>query len=313
MLTNVAGDLLALGRFDEAAEWIDLSFERAPTYVENDDALGGESWLISGRLDEAVVHYTKGASVDPGIFTFGNLGLVYLDLGALVEAERWIGRSIELGPDSFFSNDAMRLLHLQLGNETAAIEHARKEYTNDLFYSARFVSSLEFLRDYELRAGRNLEALALYEKRYPELMSREDPEVERRNFQAAIGLAMIALRTEEPEYANLLLDRSIEVLQDVPRLGPFGYGIADVQIYAIRGELKEGLSTLRRAIDEGWRGFWWYFLEHDLSLESLHDEPEFQAMIAEIETDMAAQLARVREMERNGELEPIPEVSATNQ
>ncbi len=47
------------------------------------------------------------------------------------------------------------------------------------------------------------------------------------------------------------------------------------------------------------------------NLESLHDEPEFQAMVAEIEADMAAQLARVREMERNGELEPIPEVSAT--
>ena len=31
------------------------------------------------------------------------------------------------------------------------------------------------------------------------------------------------------------------------------------------------------------------------------------------EADMAAQLARVREMERNGELEPIPEVSATTQ
>ena len=36
-------------------------------------------------------------------------------------------------------------------------------------------------------------------------------------------------------------------------------------------------------------------------------------MVAEIEADMAAQLARVREMERNGELEPIPEVSATAQ
>jgi hypothetical protein len=33
--------------------------------------------------------------------------------------------------------------------------------------------------------------------------------------------------------------------------------------------------------------------------------------MAEIEADMAAQLARVREMERNGELEPIPEFSAT--
>ncbi len=41
------------------------------------------------------------------------------------------------------------------------------------------------------------------------------------------------------------------------------------------------------------------------------DDPEFQAMVAEIEADMAKQLARVREMERNGELEPIPEVSAT--
>jgi hypothetical protein len=73
------------------------------------------------------------------------------------------------------------------------------------------------------------------------------------------------------------------------------------------------LSALRQAIDEGWRDFWWYLLKHDPTLESLHDEPEFQAMVAEIEADMAAQLARVREMERNGELEPIPEVSATTQ
>ena len=45
--------------------------------------------------------------------------------------------------------------------------------------------------------------------------------------------------------------------------------------------------------------------------EPLWKLPEFQAMVAEIEADMAQQLARVREMERNGELEPIPEVSAT--
>jgi hypothetical protein len=70
------------------------------------------------------------------------------------------------------------------------------------------------------------------------------------------------------------------------------------------------LATLRQAIDEGWRTYWWYFLKYDPILELLHDEPEFQAMVAEIEADMAAQLARVREMERNGELEPIPERAA---
>ncbi len=33
-------------------------------------------------------------------------------------------------------------------------------------------------------------------------------------------------------------------------------------------------------------------------------------MVAEIEADMAEQLARVREMERNGKLESIPELAA---
>ena len=42
----------------------------------------------------------------------------------------------------------------------------------------------------------------------------------------------------------------------------------------------------------------------------MRDEPEFQTMTEEIEADMAQQLARVREMERNGELEPIPELAA---
>ena len=81
----------------------------------------------------------------------------------------------------------------------------------------------------------------------------------------------------------------------------------------MQGEKQKALAALRHAIDEGWRYEWWYELQHKPDLESLHDEPEYQAMVAEIEADMAAQLARVREMERNGELEPIPEVSATTQ
>jgi hypothetical protein len=104
----------------------------------------------------------------------------------------------------------------------------------------------------------------------------------------------------------------LEYIQIIPRLG-FEYWIADVRIYALQGEKRKALSALRQAIDQGWRGLWWYFLRQDSNLESLHGEPEYQAMVAAIEADMAEQLARVREMERNGELEPIPEVSATNQ
>jgi len=38
--------------------------------------------------------------------------------------------------------------------------------------------------------------------------------------------------------------------------------------------------------------------------------PDVQKGLVKVEADRAAQLARVREMERNGELEPIPELAA---
>ena len=160
--------------------------------------------------------------------------------------------------------------------------------------------------------GRYAEARALYEKSFPELLT-DDPKVDTKSYFDAINLALVLSKTGEQEQADLLLDRSFQQIQTISRLGFGGYWIADVKIHALKGDKRKALSALRRAIDEGWRSLWWNFLKQNPSLESLHDEPEYQAMIAEIEADMAVQLARVREMERNGELEPIPEVPATTQ
>ncbi len=162
-----------------------------------------------------------------------------------------------------------------------------------------------------MRAGRYLEAHAAFEKSAPELLNEDFPKVESNNYRAAIDLALISSKTGEQQRAGRLLEGSLQYIQRIPRFGGEGHRIADVQIYALQGDKQKALSALQRAIDEGWRDSWWYLLKHDPTLESLHDEPKFQAMVAEIEADMAAQLARVREMERNGELEPIPEVSAT--
>ena len=92
-----------------------------------------------------------------------------------------------------------------------------------------------------------------------------------------------------------------------------GEALRLVQREPKRGEKEKALAALRvhaaRGIGERWR---WHIL-YNGNLESIRDSPEFAAIVAEIEADMAAQLARVREMERNGELEPIPEISATTQ
>ena len=70
----------------------------------------------------------------------------------------------------------------------------------------------------------------------------------------------------------------------------------------MQGDKQRALTRLRQAIDEGWRDSWWYFLEHDSNLESIRNEPEFQAMREEIKADMASQLTRVKEMEKEGDV-----------
>jgi len=162
-----------------------------------------------------------------------------------------------------------------------------------------------------MRAGRYLEARAAFEKIAPELLNEDSPAIGDRNYRAAIDLALILSKMGEHERADRLLKSSLRHIQRIPRIGGFGYGIADVQIYALQGDKQKALAALRHAIDEGWRLSWWYDLKQDPTLESLHNEPEYQAMVAEIEADMAAQLVRVREMERRGELAPIPPIGAS--
>jgi tetratricopeptide (TPR) repeat protein len=311
MIMEVGRSLDALGRFDEGLSWYEKALDVGPAYSFNHWSIGTHYWLISGQYGEAARWLRKAISSGPGDpYNSAHLGRLFLDLGDSDRAEYWIHWSIEARPESKVSNGAMLLLHLYQRDEAAGLEYGRKSFAVGSGFFVH-IAAVELLGDYEVRAGRYSEARDLYAGRYPELLRKDVPKINYMNHRAAINLALVLSKTGEQEQADLLLDRSLQYIETAPRLGSYGYGIADVEIYALQGDKQKALSTLRQAIDEGWRGFWWYLLKHDPSLESLHDEPEFQAMVAEIEADMAAQLARVREMERNGELEPIPEVSAT--
>jgi tetratricopeptide (TPR) repeat protein len=306
IIDDIGRTLARLGRFDEALVQFKKAIEVDPTYAWGFSSIAEHYQFVSGEFDKAVVWFRKSVSVDPGTDMYPAwLTWAYLDLGDLDGAEYWAARSVELGPESARSNLAMHTLHLYRGDE-AALDYAprRAFQLNQLF--------VPFLpRDHEVRAGRYTEARALYEEFFPELLSERNPKVDPRNYRAAIDLALILSRTGEQGRADWLLDRSLQQIQKSPRLGDNGYGFADVQLYALRGEKQKALLALRQAIDEGWRAYWWYSLKHKPDLDSIRDTPEFSAIVAEIEADMAAQLARVREMERNGELAAIPRGQAS--
>jgi len=294
-IDDLVTSLYSLGRFDEGLAWCERALEIDPGYAWGHQLIAFYHWW-SGRLDEAVVWWTKSVALNPeDPFTLAFLGALFLDLGEPDRAEHWIHRSMELGPEGPWTNACMQALELYRGDEAAALQHGQKAF------AIWPHEVLTLVRDQEVRAGRYSEARALYEELYPELLDEHNPRVDGRNYLAAVDLALIASRTGKREWADRLLDRSLQEIEKRPRLGRAGFGFADVQIHAFRGDKQKALASLRQAIDEGMRYWWWWWLQKP-DMDSLHDEPEFQAMLAEIRADMAAQLEHVREMERRGEL-----------
>ena len=94
----------------------------------------------------------------------------------------------------------------------------------------------------------------------------------------------------------------MNVIRTLPRTGIAGYQFADVSAYTLLGKTSEALRALREAVDDKVRGLWLYHRDHNAVLEDLRDETEFQSVMAEIQADMAIQLARVRELEASGEI-----------
>ena len=306
-IQQVGAILLLLGRFNESQTWYELALEVDPDYAETYWQTSIHHWFVTGRIDEALIAHRKGLIIDPNAWSYAIYGWLWLELGDPDEAEHWISSAYEMGPEEYYPNNALQALALFRGDDAVARVYGEKVYEID----PRDELTLAYLTDRKIREGRAAEARALYEEHYPELLREGDPRVDRHNVRNAIGLALVLDRLGDREQSELLRERSLEALRSWPRVGIRGSRFHTARIHAQRGEKQKALSELRQDIDAGWRVAWWYILNHDPSLESLHDELEFQAMISEIEADMAVQLARVREMERNGELEPIPEVSAT--
>ena len=303
--TSLGWSLMDFGHFDEALARFKTAIESDPTSPGAYERIGELYRYVYGQFDEAVVWQRKGIALDPaepmGYFF---LGFIYLNLGDSDEAERWFTRMQEVAPPGFpFSNMVMEPLYIHRGEISKALDVARET----LAFDPREPHTHANLRNHDVRAGRYAEARARYESAYPELFEDELDTAEV-DHSVLIDLALVLIQTGEQERADLLLDLSLAHVKTLPRLGPGGYGIDDVLIYALQGKSETALAALREAIDQGWRMNWWYYLEHDANLDSIRDEPGFQAMLNEIKADMAAQLERVRVMEANGELEPIPDI-----
>jgi cytochrome c-type biogenesis protein CcmH/NrfG len=246
----------------------------------------------------------------------------YFDLGDVAAAEYWTNAALQLDPEAPWVRVMAALLHLYHDEEAEAVAIARKLAQPDSHN--RFASrgiALRMVAAPDVAAGNYKEIITRYLTYYPELADGKFPiwrlsSQHRPIWEALIvtlDLASAYMHYGEKAKAESLLSLVESELPHWSRTGEYGYGFANVELHALRGDRERALTALREGAAKGIRYLWRFHLLHNPNLDSIRDTPEFAAIVAEIEADMAAQLARVREMERNGELEPIPEVSATIQ
>ena len=86
-------------------------------------------------------------------------------------------------------------------------------------------------------------------------------------------------------------------------MGYLGYAVNDVRIHALRGDKSLALAKLREAEQAGWRFLWRYYRDYDSSLASIRNEPEFKAVFADIERDVAQQRANLAARPKDAPLE----------
>jgi tetratricopeptide (TPR) repeat protein len=307
---SYAQSLRLAGRIEEALEELETVLEIDPDFVAAHDQIATIQWQVFNRLDKAARGYVKMITLDPErSSSYVWLGQLYLDLGAPDRASQLFDRASELAADGTATVWGRLLLQLFRGGPEPILEDV--EATRADFGKTTWLSQVSVvgLRNQAMAGGRYSEALAIYSRWYPQLLAEREPDIGLGNYRAAIDLALVLQKKGDLERAAMLLEGAFAFVRTQRRLGWWaGYWISDVQILALQGRRSEALAALGLAADEGWRSLWWYYLQHDPNLDTIRGEPEFQAVLAEIEADVADQMQRVREMERNGEIMPVPGV-----
>jgi hypothetical protein len=166
-------------------------------------------------------------------------------------------------------------------------------------------TNLFLLTHMDLHNGAYAQARVRYAEAFPELFDDELPALNMRTALVIVDLALVLQHVGEEQRAKILLNHGEEYFRNRPRMGILGFGVEDVRIHAIRGDRSLALAKLREAEQAGWRVLWRYRRDNDFGFASIRNEPEFKAVFADIERDIARQRASLAARPKNAPLELV--------
>jgi hypothetical protein len=144
------------------------------------------------------------------------------------------------------------------------------------------------------------------------LREESTPAVNRFTVRDIVKLAYLDMQAGDTERGAALLRLALPVVQELPRLGIFGQGVRDAQIYALLGRSEDAFSALRAAIGDGYRTSvladnW--LLQDDPFFTSIRDDPRFVAIVDELDSLNAVMRDRLNEVEQSGDWRALTDLA----
>lgn len=262
-----------------------------------------QAYASTGRYDLMWPWLMKAMTMDPEDFELpAHTGLNANLLGDPDLADRYLDRALALGPGepAVLKCHAQVLAERGLFDEALAIARRALEANLDDRLNSDSVF-LRLVRDGALRSGDFGDARSWFQKRHPELFT-DLPEITADNVVAAADLVLLLRRAGQPEVADRLVDAGLSWYRATQILGVYGNlaRISRTQFMALKGDKKSALESLEDAADKGWGNVWQWDTSNE-NLASLRNEPEFQAIMAQLEDDMATQLKAIQALPDMGE------------
>ena len=305
--------LFGLARIYEARSETDKALELYARIREIDPfsttGVGPASgpYMSIGDLVRSTYWLFKALALDPEDSDISNwIALAYLDFGDIKSARQWLSWVERAQNTNPLALAGMAMLNTYEGNSDAAIKYARESLENQM--PNRWGSDAKMIRTLLIWATHNDQtdtALELVRQAHPELF--ESPQrINAGNVLQAIDTAHLLQMKGQNEIAGKLLQAVISTYEVPYAVTEPWMVTGKAQALALLGDKQAAIKELRNQVDSGWRLFWRWDTELNPNFESLRKEPEFQAIVEFLRTDMARQLESIRAMEAAGEIPSPP-------
>jgi tetratricopeptide (TPR) repeat protein len=293
--------------------------EIAPDSPRGYVRLGELSWMEFGRIDESIRWTSKAAEIDPRQPTYAeSIAYGYATLGDIDMAMAYWERARriladDVSPDKHHILRALILLGNKDGIPMQQVLDALKPIDVGSTDRMEIEANLAIIRG-EARGW--LDSHAEYFSGCLDAQIDEAYADKWRECGVWLDALLLSAGEEERARAAVKKRREYDSIWLEFLGGPFPFPREAV----ILGEEEKALREFERKLahyrgnphmfrlylDEDLR----FMLYHDPVLAPIRDHPRFQAVVAEVEADLAQQLEDVREMERKGELPTLEKLKA---